>query len=44
MNQQGTRKSLNEKIAQLNAAIDNVSAQLRAEDVSESAVEIESAA
>ncbi|KAJ7542587.1 hypothetical protein O6H91_09G002000 [Diphasiastrum complanatum] len=27
-----TRKNLNEKIAQLNAAIDNVSAQLRAEE------------
>ncbi|CAM6121899.1 unnamed protein product [Calypogeia fissa] len=42
--EQSTRKSLNEKIAQLNAAIDNVSAQLRAEDVNESAVELESAA
>jgi uncharacterized protein YlxW (UPF0749 family) len=41
---ESTRKSLNEKIAQLNAAIDNVSAQLRAEDVNESAVELESAA
>ncbi|OAE35691.1 hypothetical protein AXG93_1154s1450 [Marchantia polymorpha subsp. ruderalis] len=44
-----TRKSLNEKIAQLNAAIDDVSAQLRAEEgafsnVNDSAVELESAA
>ncbi|KAL2636322.1 hypothetical protein R1flu_007801 [Riccia fluitans] len=44
-----TRKNLNEKIAQLNAAIDDVSAQLRADDgaystVNESAVELESAA
>jgi hypothetical protein len=29
---QKTRKNLNEKIAQLNAAIDDVSAQLRSED------------
>lgn len=42
--EQSTRKSLNDKIAQLNAAIDNVSAQLRSEDVNESAVELESAA
>ncbi|KAG6542096.1 hypothetical protein Mapa_016514 [Marchantia paleacea] len=44
-----TRKSLNEKIAQLNAAIDDVSAQLRADEgafgnVNDSAVELESAA
>ncbi|KAJ7528097.1 hypothetical protein O6H91_16G083800 [Diphasiastrum complanatum] len=31
-----TRKNLNEKIAQLNAAIDNVSAQLRAEEARDS--------
>jgi hypothetical protein len=30
--EQKTRKTLNEKIAQLNAAIDEVSSQLRAED------------
>ncbi|KAL3677493.1 hypothetical protein R1sor_027441 [Riccia sorocarpa] len=44
-----TRKNLNDKIAQLNAAIDDVSAQLRADDgvfssVNDSAVELESAA
>lgn len=32
MRLQKTRKNLNEKIAQLNAAIDDVSAQLRNED------------
>lgn len=43
-----TRQTLNEKIAQLNAAIDDVSAQLRTEDglghPSNNSVELESAA
>jgi gas vesicle protein len=43
-----TRKNLNEKIAQLNAAIDDVSAQLRSEDgfgnPNETTAELESAA
>nr|XP_024360865.1 uncharacterized protein LOC112275094 isoform X1 [Physcomitrium patens]PNR31059.1 hypothetical protein PHYPA_027375 [Physcomitrium patens] len=41
-----TRQNLNEKIAQLNAAIDDVSAQLRTEDVGvpNNNVELESAA
>jgi hypothetical protein len=45
---QKTRKNLNEKIAQLNAAIDDVSAQLRSEDgfgnPNETTAELESAA
>lgn len=46
---QKTRQTLNEKIAQLNAAIDDVSAQLRTEDglgnpSNNNNVELESAA
>jgi hypothetical protein len=45
---QKTRKNLNEKIVQLNAAIDDVSAQLRNEDAfgmsSENNLELDSAA